>query len=100
MAENYVKFGESKLRNNCPNCSAQDGLKFTVSNKVEDSKLRTRATKEVKGELTCSHCDSVIYPGLWTNEIDRIYLYNLSKKTVILTRQFRMPTCINKNPDA
>lgn len=28
-----------------------------------------------------------------------VLLYNLKKKTVILTRQFRMPTYLNKNPD-
>lgn len=79
MAENYVKFGESKLRNNCPKCFAQDGLKFSFYNKIEDTKLYTRATKEVKGELNCSHCESQIYPALWTDEIDRIYLYNIKR---------------------
>ncbi len=28
-----------------------------------------------------------------------VLLYNIQKKTVILTRQFRMPTYLNKNPD-
>jgi len=79
MASNYVKFGESKLRNNCPKCFAQDGLTFTFFNKVEENKLLTRSTKEVKGELNCSHCESMIYPGLWTDEIDRVYLYNLKR---------------------
>lgn len=45
---------------------------------------------------------------IWENQSREAYdrgngavvlLYNLSKKTVILTRQFRMPTYINKNPD-
>ena len=48
-------------------------------NKIENTKLYTRATKEVKAELNCSHCDSQIYPALWTDEIDRIYLYNLKR---------------------
>ena len=79
MASSFVKFGESKLRNNCPKCYAQDGLSFTFYNKIEDNKLLTKATKEVKGELHCSHSSSQIYPGLWTDEIDRVYLYNLKR---------------------
>lgn len=79
MASTYVKFGESKIRNNCPKCFAQDGLVFSFSNKVTDTKLMTKATKDIKGELTCSHCESIIYPALWTDEIDRVYLYNLKK---------------------
>ena len=79
MASTYVKFGESKIRNNCPKCFAQDGLVFGFYNKVIETKLISKATKEIKGELTCSHCESIIYPALWTDEIDRVYLYNLRK---------------------
>ncbi len=79
MPENYVKIGTSKLRNNCPKCFAQNGLEFSFYQKVEDTQLYTRATKKVTGELHCSHCESRIYPGLWTDEIDRVYLYNLKR---------------------
>ena len=46
--------------------------------------------------------------GTWTNQSREAYdrgngavilLYNTVKKTVILTRQFRLPTFINGNPD-
>ena len=42
-------------------------------------KCHSAEAKEVKGELHCSHCSSQIYPGLWTDEIDRVYLYNLKR---------------------
>ncbi|MDP5044809.1 MAG: hypothetical protein NWQ06_07510, partial [Leeuwenhoekiella sp.] len=66
-------------RNNCPKCFAQDGLVFSFFNKVVENKLMSKATNEIKGELTCSHCETVIYPALWTDEIDRVYLYNLKR---------------------
>ncbi len=46
--------------------------------------------------------------GSWQNQIRESYdrgdgaailLYNSSKKTVILTKQFRMPSYLNENPD-
>ena len=79
MPTSYVKFGESKIRNNCPKCFAQDGLVFSFSNKIVETKMVSKATKEIKGELNCSHCETVIYPALWTDEIDRVYLYNLNR---------------------
>lgn len=52
--------------------------------------------------------DYLMSNGQWVTQAREVYdrgdgagilLYNTSKKTVILTKQFRMPTYLNENPD-
>ncbi|WP_067148225.1 GDP-mannose pyrophosphatase NudK [Pseudotamlana agarivorans] len=52
--------------------------------------------------------DFLMSNGKWVNQMREVYdrgdgagilLYNTLKKTVILTKQFRMPTYLNENPD-
>ncbi|TBN06461.1 NUDIX domain-containing protein [Hyunsoonleella flava] len=52
--------------------------------------------------------DYMMKSGKWVNQMREVYdrgdgagilLYNTTKKTVILTKQFRMPTCLNDNDD-
>ncbi|AUS06641.1 NUDIX domain-containing protein [Pseudotamlana carrageenivorans] len=52
--------------------------------------------------------DYLMSSGKWVNQMREVYdrgdgagilLYNTLKKTVILTKQFRMPTYLNENPD-
>ncbi|WP_299554990.1 NUDIX domain-containing protein [Seonamhaeicola sp.] len=54
------------------------------------------------------HFDYLMKDGRWVNQMREVYdrgdgagilLYNKEKKTVILTRQFRMPTFLNGNED-
>nr|WP_282136202.1 NUDIX domain-containing protein [Seonamhaeicola maritimus] len=52
--------------------------------------------------------DYLMKSGIWVNQMREVYdrgdgagilLYNKEKKTVILTKQFRMPTFLNDNED-
>lgn len=54
------------------------------------------------------HFDYLMKNGTWVNQMREVYdrgdgagilLYNKTKKTVILTKQFRMPTFMNDNTD-
>ncbi len=72
----YKKYKEAKLHNNCPECYATDGLMVSFSQKVDNNKLYTRSTSEVKAEMHCANCDTVIYPARWTDDIERVYEYN------------------------
>jgi len=60
------------------------------------------------GILKKLNFDHLMSGGAWVNQIREVYdrgdgagilLYNKTKKTVILTKQFRMPTYMNDNQD-
>jgi len=60
------------------------------------------------GILKKLNFDHLMSSGAWVNQIREVYdrgdgagilLYNKTKKTVILTKQFRMPTYMNDNQD-
>ena len=60
------------------------------------------------GILKKLNFDHLMSSGTWVNQIREVYdrgdgagilLYNKTKKTVILTKQFRMPTYMNDNQD-
>jgi len=38
-------------------------------------KLFHRTTSEVINQVTCNKCNSDIYPGIWTDDIDRLFDY-------------------------
>lgn len=77
MPVTYIKYGETKLRNNCPECFAKDGLTFSFANKQEENAFFKRATEDIKSTLYCTICENTVYPAQWTNEIERVYDYNL-----------------------
>lgn len=76
MSVTYTKYKEARLHNNCPECYASQSLVVTFSHKINENKLFKRSSKEVKTEIYCDNCDTVIYPGRWTDDIERVYEYN------------------------
>lgn len=64
------------LKNNCPECFANNGLQFTFSQKETSHKLYTKAEKLIDEKLYCNSCNTTIYPVNWDDDIERVYLYN------------------------
>lgn len=69
------------LKNNCPECFANDGLEFTFSQKETTHKLYVKADKQIEEKLYCKACQTIIYPVNWDDDIERVYNYN--KKQVL-----------------
>ncbi len=65
---------EASMTNNCPECFNQDMTLFFYQRHLF-SKLYHRTTSEVKYEIHCNKCGSLIYPVKWTEDIERIFEY-------------------------
>lgn len=65
---------EADLTNNCPVCFNQE-LKLTFYQKHKYGRLYHKTTDEIKCEIKCKKCGSIIYPVNWTEDIERVYEY-------------------------
>ncbi len=83
MTTNHI-LHKARIKNNCPECFANDGLEFIFSQEKTVKKLYTSASKDVKEKLFCHSCSNTIYPVNWDDDIDRVYQYN--KKQVLPKR--------------
>ena len=75
MAENLVKVKEVTLNNNCPVCYAKGSLLITFMQKVIETKFHKSITQEIKHDINCKTCNSIIYPVQWTDDIERVVDY-------------------------
>lgn len=75
MTEKLINIKEVPLNNNCPECYNNNGLRFTFKQKIIENKFYKSITSEVKYELKCKTCNTVIYPVQWTDDIDRVVDY-------------------------
>lgn len=65
---------EAPITNNCPECFNQDlTLKFTQEH--QSGRLMERISREVRQELRCNTCGSVLFPISWTPDIERSVEY-------------------------
>jgi len=76
MSDTLINIKDVALKNNCPECFSKDGLRLTFKQKIKDTKFYRSITSEIIHELTCSRCDSIIYPGQWTHDIDLVFKYH------------------------
>ena len=65
---------EAPLTNNCPECFNQD-LSLTFYQKHLYGPFYHRITSELKRELKCNTCKSLLYPVSWTEDIERSVEY-------------------------
>lgn len=67
---------KARLKNNCPECFANDGLEFSFTQEQTFKKLFTTASKEISEKLYCHTCNTTIYPVNWDDDIERVYDYH------------------------
>lgn len=70
----YRVIKQVPLSNNCPECFNQD-LSLTFYQKHRFGPFYHRVTPELKRELKCNTCNSVLYPVSWTEDIERSVAY-------------------------
>lgn len=66
----------ARLKNNCPECFANDGLEFSFTQEQTVKKLFTSASKDISEKLYCHTCKNNIYPVNWNDAIERVYEYH------------------------
>lgn len=72
--EKQVVIKDVEISNNCPECFNQE-LRLTFYQKHTYNPFFHRTTGDVKHEIKCKKCYSVIYPVNWTPDIERVYDY-------------------------
>ncbi len=80
MKSEYIIIKETKLTNNCPECYSNDGMVLSFKQEKQKSKFLVRTKKNVIENIECAKCENTIYPGQWTDDIERVYDYH--KKTI------------------
>ncbi|MGB5941814.1 MAG: hypothetical protein WBG71_02950 [Leeuwenhoekiella sp.] len=79
MPKNYIKYKETALRNNCPECFSNSGLRLSFSQEIIENTFYTKATKNRKPSILCVQCETPIYPARWTDDIDRVVDYTYER---------------------
>jgi hypothetical protein len=91
MEDKYIIIKEVALNNNCPECYSTDGLWLTFKQKFVETKFYKSITSEIKHDIECKTCNSIIYPVQWTDEIERVFEYQkkafTSKKSSIYLKK-------------
>ncbi|MFD2563247.1 hypothetical protein [Aquimarina rubra] len=80
MKTKYIVLKEAVLNNNCPECYAKESLLLSFRQKKLFSKLFIKTKGEIIESMDCKKCDTTIFPGRWTDDIERVYSYH--KKTI------------------
>ncbi|WP_299890323.1 hypothetical protein [uncultured Lacinutrix sp.] len=81
MAKQWITVKEVALNNNCPECFSKDGLGLTYKQEFIDTKFSKSITQNISTEMHCSTCNTIIYPERWTEDIERIYEYQMKAFT-------------------
>lgn len=76
MDGKYFTLHTVSLNNNCPECFSREGLELTFKQQFKENRFCRSITKEIKHQLNCKVCDTAIYSGRWTEDIDRVMDYH------------------------
>ncbi|AUP79866.1 hypothetical protein [Flavivirga eckloniae] len=76
MSEKLVTVKEVVLKNNCPECYNNEGLRLIFKQKIIDTRFYRSLTSQVKYEIECRVCNSIIYPVKWDDNIERVFDYH------------------------
>ncbi|WGD36057.1 hypothetical protein [Olleya sp. YS] len=77
MSEKLVTINTVNLNNHCPECFSKEGLQITFRQRFVETALYKSITKDVSTEMYCSVCNTKIYPSQWTDDIERVYDYQM-----------------------
>ena len=71
----FFTLKEVKLKNNCPECYSNEGLKLTFKQKIVDTLFYKTITEHTTLAMHCTVCNTDIFPVRWTNEIEQVVAY-------------------------
>jgi len=91
MKTEYIFLKEAPMPTNCPECYTITGLRLAFYQKRIVSKLFKSVTPVIEDQLNCKTCGTRIYPGRWTDAIERMYVYQ-KKKITPNKRRFELTT--------
>lgn len=80
MKTEQIILKEAILNNNCPECYAKGSITLAFRQKRLRSRLLTIVKPAIEESMHCSKCESSIFPGQWTKDIELVYKYH--KKTI------------------
>ncbi len=80
MKTEYITLKETILNNNCPECYATESLLLSFKQEKIFSKFMVKTKAAIIEKMNCKKCESEIFPGRWTDDIERVYNYH--KKTI------------------
>lgn len=75
MSKKLVTIKEVILKNNCPECYNNEGLRLFFKQKIIDTRFYKSVTSQISHEITCKICNTIIYPVKWTDDIERVFEY-------------------------
>ena len=81
MPEKLITVKEVILNNNCPECFSKEGLQLTFKQKFIETPFSKSITQDITTEMDCKVCNTSIYPVSWTEDIERVYEYQLKAFT-------------------
>ncbi|MFT5215343.1 MAG: hypothetical protein ACI83H_000451 [Glaciecola sp.] len=76
MKKQYITLKTVNLKNNCPECYSNEGLKLSFEQEFVETNLYKSITNNTRHQLDCTTCDTAIYPARWTDDIERIADYH------------------------
>lgn len=81
MHKSYVTIKQVDLKNNCPECYSNSGLQLTFKQEFLETTLHKTLTQKISHSLYCNTCETQIFPVQWTDDIERVYDYQLKAFT-------------------
>ena len=75
MSEKLVTVKEVILKNNCPECYNNEGLRLSFKQKIIDTSFYKSITSKISHEIECKVCNTTIFPVKWTDDIERVFEY-------------------------
>ena len=73
--DKLITVKEFILKNNCPECYSNTGMKLTFKQRFIETSFYKRITNDITHTISCNTCHSTIYPVQWDEHIERVFEY-------------------------
>ncbi|AEH01095.1 hypothetical protein [Lacinutrix sp. 5H-3-7-4] len=77
MAQKWITVKTVAFNNNCPECFSKEGLELTFKQEYVDTKFAKSITENITTEMECNVCNTQIFPVQWTEDIERVFNYQM-----------------------
>ncbi|MEM6515703.1 MAG: hypothetical protein AAF688_05930 [Bacteroidota bacterium] len=75
MEPKFFTLKEVMLNNHCPECYSNTGLRLTFRQRFSENLFYKSITDDLKKDIYCTDCNTPIYSGRWTKDIEQVVAY-------------------------